>query len=107
MLKVWHNTRSCKEIEVRQASAKMTENGRLTVPSEMRRQLGLRPGTTVMLEVVDGELRARSVASVMERARAMSRELLGDYAGSAVDDLIAERRWEFAKEEAELARYGL
>lgn len=92
---------------MRQASAKMTDNGRLTVPVEMRKQLGLRPGSTVMLEVVDGELRARSIASVMKRARAMSRELLGDNVGSAVDDLLAERRWEFAKEEAERARRGL
>ncbi len=91
---------------MRHVSSKMTENGRLTVPSAIRKQLGLHAGTTVLLEVVDGELRARTVASTMDRARAMSRAMIGDGGGGSAE-LIAERRREFAMEEAELARAGL
>ena len=47
------------------------------------------------------------IVELVRELRAMSRVLVGDHSGSAVDELIAERRFAFAKEEAELARYGL
>lgn len=107
------------------AAARMTETGHVELPVAVRRALGLEHGGTVEIEVAGDELRLRRAASVdgqagpglspspkpidevVEELQAMSRVLLGDYSGSAVDELIAERRFAFAQEEAEAARYAL
>lgn len=70
---------------------KMTEGGRLVVPAELRRQLGLQPGTELVLDIADGELRVRSVQQAIDRAQALVRR----YVPANVDlagELIADRR---------------
>ena len=104
------------------ASARMTADGRVEFPLAIRRAVGLERGGNVAIEVADKELRLRQaddaeaaataandtveIDELVRDLQAMSRVLLGDYSGSAVDALIAERRLEFAREEAKLARYG-
>ena len=75
-------------------SAKMSETGRLTVPLGVRAAVGLERGGPVVLEIVDGELRVRSVAQAMARARALTRELTLGLTGVSVDDFLADRRRE-------------
>jgi len=79
-------------------SAKMSDTGRLTVPLGTRAAVGLERGGPVVLEVVDGELRVRSVAQAMERARAQTRELTRGLKGVSVDDFLADRRREAERE---------
>ncbi len=71
---------------------KISPTGRLTLPSSLRKQTGLSSGSEVILDVIDGELRVRTVDQVMSRARALAKRLTVDAQGSLVDELIAERR---------------
>jgi bifunctional DNA-binding transcriptional regulator/antitoxin component of YhaV-PrlF toxin-antitoxin module len=70
----------------------MSENGRVTFPVQFRKELGLERGGDVIIELADGELRVRTVASVMARARSLARQLVTDKQGSSVNDFLADRR---------------
>jgi AbrB family looped-hinge helix DNA binding protein len=70
--------------------SKVTEGGRVVIPAEIRRQLGLQPGAEVVLSIADGELRIRSVHQAIERARELVRRHVAD-GTSLADELIAER----------------
>lgn len=79
---------------------KLVSGGRLQVPADIRRALGLKDGDTVTMEVVDGELRIRSFRETLARVQARFREHLppGVTPGSIVDEFIAERRAEAERE---------
>jgi AbrB family looped-hinge helix DNA binding protein len=75
------------------------ERGRVVLPSAVRRQLDLKPGTHMLLSTEDdGSLRLRSYRAVAEQSRGLLRRLPG---GSMVDDLLAERRAEADREDTE------
>lgn len=75
------------------------ERGRLVLPSAVRRELDLKPGTHLLLSTEqDGSLRLRPFRAVAEQGRGLLRELSG---GSRIDDLLAQRRSEAARENAE------
>ena len=76
---------------------KLVSGGRLQVPADFRRALGLNDGDAVTMEVVDGELRVRSYRETLSRIQ----ERMKPYVipgVSIVDELIAERRAEAEKE---------
>lgn len=78
--------------------SKIDAGGRLIIPAHARRALHLEYGGPVVLTLVDGELRVRSVASAMAELQAhASSYLAGD--GASVDAFLAARRAEAAKEE--------
>ena len=66
-------------------------SGRLVIPAEVRRRLGLEAGDELVMRVVDGELRVTTLTAAVDRAQ---RRLAPYLAGtpSLVDELIAERR---------------
>lgn len=70
---------------------KLVSGGRLQVPADIRRELGLADGDPVIMRVVDGELHVRPLrdvlASVQERLRAYVPN-----GASLSAELIAERR---------------
>lgn len=74
----------------------MSEGGRIVIPAAFRRALNMKPGDDVILEFEDGELRVRTRAAGIRRAQ----EILGKYltGPSPVDELIAERRAEAARD---------
>lgn len=75
------------------------ERGRLVLPSAVRRELDLKPGTHMLLSTEeDGSLRLRPYRAVAAQNRGLLRGLSG---GSMVDELLAERRTEAAQEDAE------
>ena len=75
------------------------ERGRVVLPSAVRRELDLKPGTHMLLSTEnDGSLRLRPYRAVAEQSRGLLRGLPG---GSMVDELLAERRAEAAREDAE------
>jgi len=76
---------------------RLVSGGRLQIPAEIRRALGLRDGDEVRMEIVDGELHVRSFKQILARVQ----ERLRPYAKpgvSIVDELIAERRAEAERE---------
>ncbi len=77
--------------------ARIVSGGRLQIPADVRRELGLADGDDVRLEVVDGELRVRSFKAALARVRAMVRAHVPEGV-SLVEELIADRRAEAARE---------
>ena len=73
-------------------------DGRLVIPSEMRAAMLLGDEAAVTAEVVDGELRILSPKAAVRRVQALARRL-DKGRGSAVDELIAERREEARRED--------
>jgi len=77
--------------------AKLDKTGRLLIPSQIRRQLGLGGGSEVILSVDDGELRVYTRAEAVRKAQEFCRKLVRPGV-SMVDELIAERREEARRE---------
>lgn len=75
------------------------QRGRVVLPSAVRRELDLKPGTHMLLSTEqDGSLRLRPYRAVAQQTRGLLRDLPGE---SMVDELLAERRAEAAREDAE------
>ena len=80
-------------------SMKMSDGGRVVIPSEIRQSMGLKEGDTVLWELRGGEAVLTTRLAQMREAQAMVRQYLP--AGvSLVDELIADRRAENAQDEA-------
>ena len=81
--------------DVIRATVVLGVQGRLLVPPETRRELGLAAGDELVLHTEDGRL-------VLERREDVGRRLRGRYASSArrgsVEELLTERRQAAASE---------
>ncbi|PBN42894.1 AbrB/MazE/SpoVT family DNA-binding domain-containing protein [Sphingobium sp. D43FB] len=77
--------------------SRIVSGGRLQIPADVRKALGLADGDDVRLEVVDGELRVRSFKAALARVRAMVREHVPDGV-SLTEELMADRRAAAASE---------
>ena len=78
--------------------SKIDAGGRLIIPAQARKALSLESGGPVVLTLVDGELRVRSVASAMAELQVQTSSFLsGD--GASVSDFLTARRAEAAREE--------
>lgn len=80
-------------------AVKMAGNGRLVIPAKQRKQLGMEAGGLMVARVVDGELILRPVAKVLAEIQATVARLKPGLV-TTVDQFIAERREEAAREEA-------
>lgn len=84
------------------ASLAMSENGRILIPVELREKLGFKPKSPIYVEIKDGSLVLTSAAQRSAQRRAyfdnLFKELNLDPNRSLVDELIADRRAEAAKE---------
>jgi AbrB family looped-hinge helix DNA binding protein len=72
------------------AKVKVSATGRLSLPVEVRKAVGLEKGGVVLVEAENGDIRIRTVDEVFARARALARELGGNDA--SVDDFLKFRR---------------
>jgi antitoxin PrlF len=72
---------------------KIVSGGRLLVPAEFRRALGLSDGDTVVMEMAGDELHVRPIRSALRRIQQDLRKYKPPV-GSVADELIAERRAE-------------
>ncbi len=82
---------------MKSVAVKVSEVGRLTLPAEVRRALGLKGAGHVIVTFEDGEVRLVTMRQELERIRALARP----YAPKdrlASDELIAERRAAARKE---------
>ena len=78
--------------------AKVSESGRISLPADFRKAIGLDRGGDVIVELDGNDLRIRTVDEVVARAQEISRRLFAGKSGVSVDDFIAERRREALKE---------
>ncbi len=78
-------------------STKITDGGRLVIPVEYRRKLGLEIGDEVIIRMENGELRILPRAEAVKRAQEKVRRHV-KRGRSLVDELSAERRAEARRE---------
>lgn len=79
-------------------AAKVSRYGRLTLPVEVREAVAMPEGGTVTFSVEDGEVKLTSISQRIKRAQDLCRQYATS--NSTVDDFIAERRAEAAREDA-------
>nr|WP_310522320.1 AbrB/MazE/SpoVT family DNA-binding domain-containing protein [Polymorphobacter sp.] len=80
--------------------AKIIAGGKISLPAELRRALGLQDGDTISLEIDGDSFTGMSYAARVRRVQAM----FAPYRTPGVlasDELIAERRAEAAREDSE------
>lgn len=81
-----------------QDSVVLGDRGRLVLPADLRRKLGLKQGSKLQLSIEsDGTLVLRPYATIVEGIRG-SLAHLKEPGESVVDELIAERREEARRE---------
>ncbi len=75
----------------------VTEDGRIIIPAQALAELGVNAGASVSASVVEGEVVVDTLAAAIKRAQAYYRQFIPEGV-SLVDELIAERRAEAARE---------
>lgn len=79
--------------------AKLIKGGKVVIPADLRREFGFEDGDTLVFERGENGLVIKTYEQVVREIQAEFRALLGEGAGSMVDELIAERRAEAKAEE--------
>ena len=78
-------------------TARLSENGRIVIPAEIRQKLGLSPGDTVLLSVEGYVLKIEPQRARIRRIQESMRQFIPP--GRCLsDELIAERREEARRE---------
>ena len=70
---------------------RVSKTGRMSLPAEVRRAIGLEPGDVLVLNVDDGVVRLRTMDRALDAARKKFRQMMGDRPVS-VDDFLEFRR---------------
>lgn len=77
----------------------MSQGGRVVIPKEYRKKLGLSEGDEVVWTEIDGQIVLTSRLRQIQRAQALVAQYCQTTPGvSVVDELIAERRADAARE---------
>ena len=74
--------------------ARVSESGRISLPAEFRKAVGLEPGGDVVVELEGREIRIRTLDEVVAHAQALTHRLLRGKPDATVDAFLAERRRE-------------
>jgi AbrB family looped-hinge helix DNA binding protein len=69
---------------------KVREKGQITLPKEVREQIGVKPGENLTVLVVDGEVRMRPVIGVVARTYGMFSHLAEANQNKSIDQILAE-----------------
>ena len=81
-------------------TARLSENGRIVIPAEIRQKLGLSPGDTVLLSVEGYVLKIEPQRARIRRIQQSMRQFLPPDRVLS-DELIADRREEARRETEE------
>jgi bifunctional DNA-binding transcriptional regulator/antitoxin component of YhaV-PrlF toxin-antitoxin module len=87
-----------KEHAMTVVRGRVSGSGRLSIPAEFRKAVGLERGGDVVVELDGREIRIRTVAEVIAQAQALTQRLIGDKPEASVDTFLSERRREAARE---------
>jgi bifunctional DNA-binding transcriptional regulator/antitoxin component of YhaV-PrlF toxin-antitoxin module len=71
---------------------RVSGSGRLSIPAEFRKAVGLEHGGDVVIELVGPEIRIRRIDEVVAQVRAIARRLTVGKPEASVDEFLAERR---------------
>lgn len=70
----------------------ITPNGRMSLPADIRKRLGLTGGGAVFIEETDDGVVLRTAAQAVARAQALARQYTGSHPDAGVDAFLAQRR---------------
>lgn len=92
----------CVTYNERMTSTRVTINnqGRVSIPARIRHDLGIRPGSNLVCYEEDGRVVIEERMHLLHRIQRKATEARTG-TGSVVDELIAERRGEAARERSE------
>jgi AbrB family looped-hinge helix DNA binding protein len=76
---------------------RIVSGGRLQIPADVRKELGLADGDAVRISIENGEVRIRPFKDVVKELQARIRKYVPEGV-SITDELIADRRAEAARE---------
>ncbi|WP_174273766.1 AbrB/MazE/SpoVT family DNA-binding domain-containing protein [Sphingomonas bacterium] len=75
------------------------EDGRIVLPADLTREIGLKPGDALAIERQQGKLVMQTYDDIVRQGQDRFRALLPEgFSGSLVDQLIADRRAEAARD---------
>lgn len=77
----------------RSQAVKIVDGGKLIIPAQFRRELGIGVGDTVVVEMDRGELHVRSLSAAIRSAQEIVRGFVPEGTGLS-DQLIEDRRIE-------------
>jgi looped-hinge helix DNA binding domain, AbrB family len=72
----------------------ITSNGRMSLPADLRKRLGLSGGGTLLVEETPDGVILRTVEQSIARARALARKYTVNKPEASVDAFLANRRTE-------------
>lgn len=75
----------------------ITPNGRMSLPADIRKRLGLTGGGAVYLDETEDGVILRTVAQAVARAQALAKRYTGDNPDASVDTFLAQRREEWGE----------
>lgn len=75
-------------------------DGELVIPEQVRAELGLKGGDTLVMSLDDGEIRLMTIPTAVRKAQAIVRQYVPEGV-SLVDELLEDRRHEVERERHE------
>ena len=72
----------------------ITPNGRMSLPADIRKRLGLSGGCALLVEEMPDGIVLRTVAQAITHAQALARKYTADKPEASVDAFLANRRTE-------------
>ncbi len=88
---------NAKMSDMERNTTKVDSAGRIVLPAEARKAMGLKPGSEVIVRFEDGEVRVTTREEALRKVQEMVRRHVPEGV-SLVDELIAERRAEAKRE---------
>ncbi|MBC2660435.1 AbrB/MazE/SpoVT family DNA-binding domain-containing protein [Novosphingobium flavum] len=70
----------------------ITPNGRMSLPADIRKRLGLAGGGALLVEETSDGVILRTVAQSIAHAQALARHYTGDMPEASVDAFLSRRR---------------
>jgi len=72
----------------------ITANGRMSLPADIRKRLGLTGGGAVYLDETEDGVVLRTATQAVARAQALAKQYTGDNPEASVDAFLSRRREE-------------
>ncbi len=80
------------------ALGRVSRTGRLSLPADFRKAIGLGTGGEVVVELDGNDIRIRTMHEAVARAQALARRLFADKPNVSADDFLAQRRRDWGEE---------
>jgi AbrB family looped-hinge helix DNA binding protein len=78
-------------------SVSIAANGRLSLPADIRKRLGVANGGKLLLEETESGLVLRTVEQAVAHAQALTRKYTSGLPNVTVDDFLAQRRGQWSE----------